>query len=287
MVKAIVTDVDGVIVGKKPGVNFPLPSPTVIQKLHELHKTGIPVILNTAKFNFAVKEIITRAGLKNPHITDGGALIIDPLNHQVIKKHVFEKSLAKAIVKVSIEHGFYTEFYGVDEWFIQKKDIGAFTKKRSSILQKEYKAVDSLLEIIDSIDVIKIFAFIHKPEEKPRVEKMLYEFKESIHLVWSLHPLTAPTQNAIITVKGVSKKDATFEVLEHLKIPPHEALAIGDTLGDWNFMNVCKYAGVVGDRSHELIKHAKNKGAGNYFIAPGVDEDGFIKIIDYFLLSKN
>ena len=51
MIKAIITDIDGVIVGKKHGVNFPLPNDDVIQKLKNLHKTGFPIVLCTAKLS--------------------------------------------------------------------------------------------------------------------------------------------------------------------------------------------------------------------------------------------
>lgn len=45
MIKAIITDIDGIIVGKKQGVNFPLPNELVIQKLKELHNNGLAIIL--------------------------------------------------------------------------------------------------------------------------------------------------------------------------------------------------------------------------------------------------
>lgn len=284
MVQAIVTDVDGVIVGKTRGVNFPLPSELVIRKLKELHNKGIPVVLNTAKFNKAVLEIIRAADLRNPHITDGGALIIDPLNDKLITKHVFGKVLAKQIVKTSLENGFYTEFYGVDNWYIQNDQRGMFSEKRVAILQQNHMAVDSLIHHVDDIDVIKIFSFIHKPEDKKRVDAMLKPFSSQIHIVWSHHPTIYPSENAIITIKGVSKKEATLAVLNYLKVSPENTLGVGDTLGDWSFMNVCGYVGVTGEHSQQLIDNAKAKGAGKYFIAKDADQDGVLEILDNFSL---
>ncbi len=49
MVKLIITDVDGVIVGHKVGVNFPYPSQKVIEALKEV-KLSIPVVLCTGKY---------------------------------------------------------------------------------------------------------------------------------------------------------------------------------------------------------------------------------------------
>lgn len=50
MIKAIIADVDGVIVGNRRGVNFPLPNKVVMQKLKDLHKKGIPIVLCTEPF---------------------------------------------------------------------------------------------------------------------------------------------------------------------------------------------------------------------------------------------
>src|SRR5260221_3580759 len=134
MIKAIVTDVDGVIVGDKHGVNFPLPNSVISEKLKALHKHGMPIILCTAKFNYSIKDIIQQADLRNPHITDAGALIIDPLNDKIIKKAVFDKALARSIVEKLISNGFYTEVYGIEAYYLQKDHVSEFTEKRIKIL---------------------------------------------------------------------------------------------------------------------------------------------------------
>ncbi|HVA97162.1 MAG TPA: HAD family hydrolase [Candidatus Acidoferrales bacterium] len=282
MIQAVIMDVDGVIVGKKSGINFPLPNVLVIKALRRLNEKGIPVILCTAKFNHAVKEIIIQAELRNPHITDGGALIIDPLNEKIVKKHVFPKDLARTIVEQVLSQNFYTEVYGVNDYYLQKDHIGKFTEKRIKILQKEHTAVDSLLDKIDEIEVIKIINFAHTSEDRLQINKLLDQFSEKIHVIWSHHPATLPAENTVITIKGVSKKDAALEVLDYLKISPSETLGVGDTIADWNFMSLCKYVGVVGDASQELKDLSRTKGEGNYYFSPSVDEDGFLEIVDYF-----
>lgn len=282
MIKAIITDVDGVIVGKKHGVNFPLPNELVIQRLKDLHKKGMPIVLCTAKFNYAVLKIIQQADLRNPHITDGGALIIDPLDKKVIRKHIFDRTLAENIVSTLLAAGIYTECFGVEEYFLQKDHHSDFTKKRIAIIQKEHKAVDSLVAHVKQEDVIKILAFIKTDEEKQIVEQRLKPFMGNMHLIWSTHPALFPHTGAVITVKDVSKKHAALEVLQYLNISPEQTLGIGDTLGDWNFMSLCKYVATVGDESQELKSLAKSKGEGKYFIGSSVDENAFLEIVDYF-----
>lgn len=282
MIKVIITDIDGVIVGKKEGVNFPLPNKKVISILKKLRESGIPVVICTAKFNHAIKKIITKARLNNPHITDGGALIIDPLNSLIIKKHVFAKGLVQDLISSLLAHNVYTEVYGAQDYYLQKNHINEFTEKRIRILQKKQITVSSLLEHINTLDVIKIINFVHTGEDKKRVDSILQPFHEKIHYIWSHHPLTYPSQNTVITIKGVSKKAASEDVLAYLNYSPDQTLGIGDTMGDWNFMSLCKYAGVVGNTSRELKDLAVTKGEGNYFFGSSVDDDGFIQILEYF-----
>src|SRR5215213_8024198 len=181
-------DVDGVIVGKKRGVNFPLPNPIVIQKLKELSQKGIPVILCTAKFNYAIHGIIKSAELKNPHITDGGALIIDLLADKIIKKSVFNKKLAENVAKNCLAENIYLETYGIENYFLQKFQINNFTQNRAELLQKDPQMVDSLIEQIDQSDIIKFIGFVEQEENKIKIEKALYDFRTDVNLMWSAHP---------------------------------------------------------------------------------------------------
>ena len=283
MIKTIITDVDGVIVGDKTGVNFPLPNEIVIQKLREIRKRNIPVVLCTGKFSFAIEEIIIRAELDNPHITDGGALIYNPLRNQIIKQHIIDKNLAKKIVQLCIENNIYVEVYTSKDYFAQKNQVNKLTDKRIIILQKEHKIVDSLTDLISDIDTIKILAFIKDESHKSQIENLLKPFTNDINTIWSTVTFMLPAMAKLITVKGVSKKHASEEVMRNLNISFDDVLGIGDLPADWNFMNLCKYTATVGDIDQELRKKVKSKGEKNYLLAPSVDKNGILDIINYFI----
>lgn len=131
------------------------------------------------------------------------------------------------------------------------------------------------------MDVIKIIAFQDHPEIKQKIVNVLSKFEDKINYIWSTHPALFPNKPTVITVKGVSKKSASLEVLRSLNISPDETLGIGDSLADWNFMEICKYAATVGG-NQELKDLAKSKGEGNYFYGSSVDENGFLEIVNYF-----
>lgn len=159
MIKAIIADVDGVIVGKKPGVNFPLPNEKVIKKLKELHKNGLPIVLCTAKYHPGIIDLIKLADLHGPHITSGGALVIDPLDNKIVKTHSLDNNLAQQIVTSCIKNNIYIECYGTETYFVEKKQAFELTKKHAVINEVEPKIVSSLEKELMTTDLVKIEAF--------------------------------------------------------------------------------------------------------------------------------
>lgn len=284
MIKAIITDVDGVIVGDKNGVNFPLPNERVIERLKAIKKSGIPVILCTGKPTYATEDIIRKAELDNPHITDAGAFIYNPLQNQIIKEHTIAKDLSTRIGEISLKNNFYLEIHTSKGYYVQKDQVYELTDTRISILQKEPFLVDSLLEIIPTLDIIKILAFTKTDTEKSQLETILDPFNDAIHAIWSTVPIMRPAMARVITRKGVSKMHASQEVLDYLGIAFDECLGVGDLPPDWLFIKHCRYGGVVGDSDQEFKNNVISKGEGNYFLGSSVDENGFLQILDYFKL---
>ena len=190
--------------------------------------------------------------------------------------------MVQKIITTCVGNDIYTECYGTESYFIQKDQVFELTKKHTLVQQLEPTIVASLERDLTNIDIIKIEAFAKDKEDIQRVDSLVKKFTNDIHIVWTIHPVILPFQICVMTVKDVSKKAASLEVLDYLKISPDETLGIGDTLGDWNFMEICKYAATVGNESSELKNLVKAKGEGNYFLASSVDEDGILDLFDYF-----
>src|SRR4051794_30508603 len=118
MIKAIITDVDGVIVGEKIGFNSPHPHADVVSALKKVRENGVAVCLCTAKPHFAISEEVNASNLHNPHIAEAGAVIIDPIDNIIVEKHILEKRLVKNILQTLLNVDIYTEFYTIDDYFI-------------------------------------------------------------------------------------------------------------------------------------------------------------------------
>ncbi len=284
MIKAILTDIDGVIVGNKHGVNFPLPTQAVIQKLKELHQNGLPIVLCTAKYHPGVIDLIKLANLHGPHITSGGALVIDPLDNKFIKTNSLDNKLVQQIITTCIKNNIYIECYGTENYYVEKKQAFELTKKHAAINVVEPIIVSSMEKEVVTTDIIKIEAFAKNKEDIQRVDSFIKKFSDQVNVIWTMHPTILPFQICVVTVKGVSKKAASMEVLDYLKISPDEILGIGDTLGDWIFMEMCKYVATIGNESKELKELVKTKDEDNYYCASSVDEDGILDVFNYFKL---
>ena len=229
MIKAILLDVDGVIVGEKIRFNSPYPNSNVIKRLKSICQKGIPISLCTAKPHYSVQKIIDDAKLDNLHITNGGGVIIDPINKVVLKKYVINPQKASEVIKTYLTNDVYTEFYSVDEYIIQQSQISEITKTHTHILQREPRIVLSLSEEALNSEVVKIMPIAKDEFSKLKLILLFEPFKKDLTLSWGIHPIALPHQFGIITSKGISKQQAVQEVTKSENVKADEILAIGDS----------------------------------------------------------
>ncbi|OGE26599.1 hypothetical protein A3C26_04325 [Candidatus Daviesbacteria bacterium RIFCSPHIGHO2_02_FULL_39_12] len=283
MVKLIVLDVDGVIVGNKKGINFPYPNKSVISTLQKVHLAGIPIVLCSGKYHSAIDPIISKAQLQNPHITDSGSLILNPITSKIIREFNINKKSVAAILKTCLQNNIYLEVYTADNYFIQKDQMSEITPRRTLVLQNDPEVVNSLAEEIKHHRVIKMLPVAVDEQDRQRIESVLLQHSNKVKFLWSQHPFTMPFQYCLITAKNVSKANSLKVVADTLGITLENTLGVGDTMGDWEFMDLCEYVATMLNAPDELKEKVKSKGKGKYLIAPSVDDNGILKILDYFL----
>lgn len=284
MIKAIILDVDGVVKGSKKGINYPMPHNDVIEALKKIYSKGIPVILCTANYYSSAINIIRTVGLHNPHITDRGALIVNPLDNILLEKTTIDKKVVKEILEVLVPLKSHLEVYSEHGYYVQKDQFTDFAKIRATILQQEPIVTNSLINETENKDIIKINVFANSHNEKERINEALNPFKEQVAYSWVENPSMGTTEVLNITKVGISKPYAVSLILKHLGITTDNALGVGDSVSDWEFMSVCKYVVAMGNANDKLKELVKTKGEGNYFIAPHVDENGLLDVFKHFSL---
>ena len=284
MIKAIILDVDGVIVGEKIGYNSPYPHRDVIKRLKEIRRKGIPISLCTAKPHYSIQKIINDARLNNLHITNGGGIVIDPIDNVIFKKHIIDKNQSMKVIEHYLDNDVYTEFYSVDDYFIQESQKSDLTKTHIHILQREPHIVSSLVDEAGKQDIVKIMPIAKNEDDKKKLIQLFKPFKNELTLSWGIHPVALPHQFGIITAKGISKKQAALEIANSIGVNPKDMLGVGDGLSDWQFIEPCSYGGVMGNASEVLKKLVNSKGKEFSIIGGSVDENGILEIFNYFKL---
>lgn len=276
MIKMIVLDVDGVLTGNLHGINFPYPNEKVIEALKQIRKKGTPVVLCTGKYFPAIEPIILKAQLNNPHITDGGALIIDPLDNKKSEVIYADKDIVSEIIKRFFENKLHIEAFTEAGLLVQKGTSKDYLIKRARINQRDSITVDSLMEETKKYDVIRLTAVAFNEDERKRADTVLKEFGGLIKAVWTLNPSTPNLQYCIISSPKATKIKSLSKIASQLNVSLENALGVGDTMGDWEFMKDCGYTATMKDAPQELKKLSQ-------FVAPSVNDNGILEIFKYFL----
>lgn len=285
MIKGLILDIDGVLIGEKIGYNSPFPHPDVTQKLKDIHATGMPVVLCTGKPHYAVGKLIKDCGLDNPHITDGGAVIIDPITNTIVKKHALGKQLVRNMLKTFLDADMYVEVYTPNEYIIQKnqyRDI--LTTVHTHILQTQPRQVDALIEEADRLEVIKIMPVATDKEDEKRLQALFAPFADDAILSMGVHPVANPHQFGLITKQGISKRQSALDATQALGIPIAEYLGAGDSTSDWSFMELTNVAATLKNGSEKLKNLVAGKESRGYVAKKSVDENGILEVFDYFQL---
>lgn len=286
MIRGIILDVDGVIVGSKKGYNWPMPHPDVIVALKRLREKGIFVSLCTGKGTFAIKGIVEAAHLDNLHIGDGGAVVMDFLRNVVVEKHVIAGDQAQRVIAMLQSRGTYVEVYTVEGYYVQRHAVGHITTEHTAILNREPVIVDLLGEVVSSNDVVKVMPVAKDENEKQEIIAAFAPFAGLLSLQWGIHPTALPLQFGIVTAPNISKRHGALTIAKHTHIPLAQILGVGDGMSDWNFIELCGFAGIMGNASEDLKRIAVTKDEGKYHIGPSVDENGLLELFDHFGLRR-
>jgi len=282
-IKAIILDVDGVIVGDKAGYNAPYPPPEVINKLKQIREKGVYIILCSAKPYYSVKKIVDDAHLNNIQTALAGAILVDPSSLKIIKKHAIDNVIVVDLTKQLSENNIYTEIYTTEKYYIQKSQKNEITKLHNFTLSFEPVMVDDLVKQVKISEIVKILPVTKTDQEKKVVEQIFSDFKEKLVIGWSTHPAIKGYFFGNITTSGISKKQSVLEIIDLYKIKAEEILGVGDSLTDWDFIEVCGYAGAMGNAVSDLKKLVLSKGENGY-VGKSVDENGIVDIFQHFYL---
>lgn len=279
MIKAVVTDVDGVIVGTQKAGYFPNPSPEVIKTIKEVKKQ-IPIILCSGKPSFGLLPIIKLLSLNNLHIATNGGVIFNPFKSEFIVEKI-KTDLSKIILQKLLHYGINTDFVGKISFFHLRDKVTPFIKKLSEARFSNPILVNDIIKTVNNNEVVRIDVFVNK-KDRGIVEEIIAPYLQDVELNWTTVQFDT-TNIGLITPKGVSKSDAFKKVVQKMNIQPKEILGIGDGMNDWSFMKLCGQIGIMGNAQKELFEISKSFGLKRA-IGGHVDKNGVVDIFNYFQL---
>jgi len=283
MIRGLILDIDGILVGEKINYNSPWPHPEVMAKLKTIHASGIPVTLCTGKPHYAVGKIIHDCNLQTPHITDGGAVIIDPITDTIVRKHVMDTDLVRALVKTYLDADMYVEVYTPYSYIIQKSQYREnLTPVHAHVLQTQPVQVNSLLDEINNQEVIKVMPVATDEKDKERLLSLFAPFTNRAQVSMGLHPVANPHQFGLITTKGISKKQSALDVVAAINLDIKDCLGAGDSTSDWQFIEFTGYGATLGNGSAGIKERIRTKGDNGYIAEKTVDENGFLDVLAHF-----
>ncbi len=282
MIKAIVLDIDGVIVGNKEGINFPQPSKKVSAILRKIHDSGIPVSFLTGKPTFAAWKNIAKIGIDNPHIADGGAVIFNPIQKKIIKQTVLDQNDLKQLLGM-LGDKVYVNFFTTENYYLKESLVNDYTKIYGKFMGKPPVLVPDLNKLVEELEFSKINISAFNKDQKSRVDSVLENLSDRFNFSWSSGPNTGNVDTAVVTPKNASKKLGVKYLADYLKVDLKNVLGVGDTIHDWDFIEICGYKGVMGNATEELkLKFDFNR--EKEVLGGHVNDDGIIDVFKHFNL---
>jgi HAD superfamily hydrolase (TIGR01484 family) len=244
--KALLIDLDGTLLGGKGVI-----SPRVANAVREV-SARISVSIASGREPADVLRFSRELGLTAPQISDGGAVLLDPLSGEALWSDPLPPLRARDILTDLMDDG---------ASFIATRPEGTITA---------YADIDSWeLTRVSALDLDEdgAGALVHRHAAHP-----------DIHAVKSFLPYNG-LWAVDFTRAGVHKGAAAYALAELLGVGQSGLIAVGDSYNDVPMLEVATLKIVMGDAPEEIRAMAD-------FVAPSVDEDGLATAIDEYIVPR-
>jgi len=249
--KAIISDIDGTITLLSL---HPAPNRKVKEAISALVKKNFIFSLSTGKPFFLIEHLIKDLGLTSPIIVDNGAAIYDALTKQPLWQSIMDKAKIDKIFKIA-------KIYN-------KRILISSGKKSFDIKANIPNHLSSTKFHIMGLTTEEATEFIKKIESKIKdvvvVRASAYQGEGFL--------------DVYVTNAEATKQHSVFKFAEILGITTREIIGIGDHYNDFPLLMACGLKVAMGNAVEDL------KAIADY-IAPSVEEDGVVDVIEKFVLG--
>lgn len=243
--KALILDLDGTTI---PSSKHGMPTEKVREAIRKASKI-LTVSIATSRPAFVSLHILDHLSINAPSIITSGAQIYDPVAKKMLKETFMTRSSIKEVRSVF-------EKLGVD---------GVVNEGKEDLTFSSYTYERPLQIFTDAMT-------------KARADKVFDDLSKipDIHL----HKATSWKNGLATIVIGhveATKQHGVFEVAKILNIDTHDMIGVGDGYNDFPLLMACGLKVAMGNAVPDL------KAIADY-VAPTVDEDGVVDVIERFVL---
>lgn len=280
MIKLVVSDMDGTLLGKSKGVS--IPNRNAIQRLSE---HNIEFAIASGRDYNGVYQIIHELGIECEAILGNGAQYVD-VKGNILMECYMQKTIYKDVVKIfddaSIPYMVFTTkgFYATEPQRV--RDL--FVKRCVNFFHQPYGEYDkggkfenstcNFLQAIGNVDdflkqdfeIIKVEAFSLDASE-------IAPAKEKLQFVPMISYLSSFSDNVEVTDQNAQKGLILEKVAKLKNLSKDEIVVIGDGMNDLTMFQHFPYAFAPANADLEIQNLA-------YQIVADCEDDGFAEVID-------
>ena len=248
--KALILDCDGTLTESKRDALPTIAVVNAVKKATAVLHVGIATQRDIAN----TKPILKYLHLTGPSIISGGAQIIDSKSFRIIREEVIKTHSLNKVIEILEE---FKKERGLP-FFIQESDGEDIDPTKNYIPRKP----------------ITVFLGGLTFEQADYLKKKLLEIDNI-----AVNKVVPWESKFGVVITGVlaTKQHGIFEVAKILGINTHEIIGVGDGYNDFPLLMACGLKIAMGNAVDDL------KAIADY-IAPSVEEDGVVDVINKFIL---
>lgn len=248
--KALIVDVDGTLI---PNASDGVPSNKVKKAITSAGK-HLHVGIATSRPIAELHHIVDNLSLSGPSIIDGGAQIIDFPSRKILIQHPLKIDDYSTVCNVLVKYP--TQRFVVNDNGIDVPFSKTLTPKNS----------------------LNIFILTNSADREKIVDELSLIPTVVVHeiLLWKTEEFEGRV-GLEITDASATKQHAILEVAKVLGINTHEIIGIGDGYTDFPLLMACGLKVAMGNAIEDIKEIAD-------YIAPSVEEDGVVDVINKFIL---
>jgi len=264
--KLIAADLDGTLMGEDA-----ILSAKVKDAVRRAMDKGVKFTIATGRAFSSTRLFAQELRVNAPLICYQGGLIKDHLSGQVIHEQSLPLPLAQGLIRFTRQRGLHLNVY-MDDGRAYAERVSPETSYYTGIAKEAVHPVGDMLAFLDR-DPMK---FIIVLSNDGATESLIAELGALFAgQMWFVRSYSRFVEGIPL---GVSKGRALARLADHLGISLEETIGIGDNDNDLELVERAGLGVAMGNASSAV------KAAADY-IAPPIEEEGVVEVIERFVLS--